>query len=92
MTYHRAFNVTADPFRSLDDIIGLGVERLLTSGQEPSVLEGVELIAELVRRAGDCRVLSARLPPSVTPSVSTAATDDNNREPELGAATKPQQQ
>jgi copper homeostasis protein len=53
VTYHRAFDVTADPFRSLDDIIGLGVERLLTSGQEPSVLEGVELIAELVRRAGD---------------------------------------
>ena len=53
VTYHRAFDVTADPFRSLDDIIGLGVKRLLTSGQEPSVLEGVELIAELVRRAGD---------------------------------------
>jgi copper homeostasis protein len=53
VTYHRAFDVTADPFRSLDDIIGLGTERLLTSGQEPSVLEGVELIAELVRRAGD---------------------------------------
>ena len=53
VTYHRAFDVTADPFRSLDDIIGLGAERLLTSGQEPSVLEGVELIAELVRRAGD---------------------------------------
>ena len=52
VTYHRAFDVTADPFRSLDDIIALGVERLLTSGQEPSVLEGVELIAELVRRAG----------------------------------------
>ena len=53
VTYHRAFDVTADPFRGLNDIIGLGVERLLTSGQEPSVLEGVELIAELVRRAGD---------------------------------------
>jgi copper homeostasis protein len=53
VTYHRAFDVTADPFRSLDDIIGLSAERLLTSGQEPSVLEGVELIAELVRRAGD---------------------------------------
>ena len=53
VTYHRAFDVTADPFRSLDDIIGLGAERLLTSGQEPAVLVGVELSAELVRRAGD---------------------------------------
>ena len=62
VTYHRAFDVTVDPFRSLDDIIALGVERLLTSGQEPSVLEGVELIAELVRRAGDDML--ARLRPA----------------------------
>ena len=53
VTFHRAFDVTADPFRSLDELIQLDVDRLLTSGQEPSVLEGVELIAELVRRAGE---------------------------------------
>ena len=53
VTFHRAFDVSADPFRSLDDLINLGIDRLLTSGQEPSVLEGVELISELVRRAGD---------------------------------------
>ncbi len=53
VTFHRAFDVSLDPFRSLENLIDLGVDRLLTSGQEPSVLEGVELIAELVRRAGD---------------------------------------
>ena len=53
VTFHRAFDVSVDPFQSLNDLINLGVDRLLTSGQEPSVLEGVELIAELVRRAGD---------------------------------------
>ena len=53
VTFHRAFDVTVDPFRSLDDLIQLDVDRLLTSGQEPSVLEGVELITELVRRAGE---------------------------------------
>jgi copper homeostasis protein len=31
----------------------LGVDRILTSGQEISALEGLDLIAELVRRAGD---------------------------------------
>lgn len=53
VTFHRAFDMTADPFRALDDLIGLGVDRVLTSGQEASALEGVDLIRDLVRRAGD---------------------------------------
>ena len=53
VTFHRAFDMTPDPFAALDTLISLGVERVLTSGQEASVLEGLPLIAELVRRAGD---------------------------------------
>jgi copper homeostasis protein len=53
VTFHRAFDVTRSPFEALETLVGLGVDRILTSGQEPSVLEGLELIAELVRRAGD---------------------------------------
>lgn len=53
VTFHRAFDMTADAFRALDDVLALGVERLLTSGQRGSAVEGRELIAELVRRAGD---------------------------------------
>lgn len=52
VTFHRAFDMTRDPFAALDTLVGLGVDRLLTSGQEPSVLEGLELIARLVERAG----------------------------------------
>jgi len=51
VTFHRAFDMTREPFESLDALIALGVERVLTSGQEPSVPEGLELITELVRRA-----------------------------------------
>jgi len=51
VTFHRAFDVTRDPFEALDTLIGLGIERVLTSGQEPSVLEGLDLITALVRRA-----------------------------------------
>ncbi len=51
VTFHRAFDMTRDPFDALETLIGLGVDRVLTSGQEASVVEGVELIAELVRRA-----------------------------------------
>lgn len=53
VTFHRAFDMTADPFRALDDVLALGVERLLTSGQRGSAVEGNGLIAELIRRAGD---------------------------------------
>lgn len=53
VTFHRAFDMTSDPFQALEDLIGIGVDRILTSGQEPSVLEGLDMIAELVRRAGD---------------------------------------
>jgi copper homeostasis protein len=51
VTFHRAFDMTRDPFQALDTLIELGVERVLTSGQEPSVIEGLDLIAELVKRA-----------------------------------------
>lgn len=50
-TFHRAFDVAADPFQALEDIIGLGFSRLLTSGQRGSAMEGAALIAELHRRA-----------------------------------------
>lgn len=51
VTFHRAFDMTRDPFEAFDTLIALGVDRVLTSGQEPSVLEGIDLIAALVERA-----------------------------------------
>ncbi len=51
VTFHRAFDMTRDPFEALATLIELDVDRLLTSGQEATVLEGGELIAELIRRA-----------------------------------------
>jgi len=51
VTFHRAFDMTRDPFEALDTLIALGVDRVLTSGQEPTVLEGIDLIAALVERA-----------------------------------------
>ena len=51
VTFHRAFDMTRDPFQSLDSLIDLGVERILTSGQESNAFEGVDLIKELVHRA-----------------------------------------
>lgn len=53
ITFHRAFDVTRNAFQSLEDLISLGIDRVLTSGQEATAMEGIETIAELVRLADD---------------------------------------
>ena len=53
VTFHRAFDMCNDPFAALDELAALGVKRVLTSGQENSVLEGADLIRELVDAADD---------------------------------------
>ncbi len=53
VTFHRAFDMTREPAAALEALIELGIERLLTSGQEGSAIEGLELIAELIEQAGD---------------------------------------
>jgi copper homeostasis protein len=53
VTFHRAFDVCRDPREALEQIIELGCERILTSGQMPKAEEGVELLRELVERAGE---------------------------------------
>lgn len=52
VTFHRAFDMCADPFRGLQDIISSGASRLLTSGQRNKATEGAELIGRLVKKAG----------------------------------------
>lgn len=53
VTYHRAFDMARDPYQALEDLIGLGVDRILTTGQEGTPIEGLDLITELVQLAGD---------------------------------------
>ncbi|HVU56966.1 MAG TPA: copper homeostasis protein CutC [Puia sp.] len=53
VTFHRAFDWAVNPFEAMEDIINLGCERILTSGQRPTAPEGAELINELVRQADD---------------------------------------
>jgi copper homeostasis protein len=53
VTFHRAFDMTRDPFEALETLISLGVDRILTSGQEATVPEGLDLLEELIKRAGN---------------------------------------
>ena len=51
VTFHRAFDMCRDPYKSLEALIQLGVDRVLTSGQEASCVEGLELITALRKQA-----------------------------------------
>ena len=51
LTFHRAFDRCRRPFDALEQLIGLGFDRILTSGQAPSVIEGADMLRELRKRA-----------------------------------------
>src|SRR6185295_1571384 len=51
VTFHRAFDRCADPMTAMEQLIEIGYERILTSGQKQNALDGAELIAELNRVA-----------------------------------------
>ena len=53
VTFHRAFERCSNPFEALEDIIEIGCERILTSGQQPTASEGAGFINELVRQADE---------------------------------------
>lgn len=47
MTFHRAFDMVRDPFQSLDTIVDLGFDRILTSGLQPTAKDGIAMLAKL---------------------------------------------
>lgn len=53
ITFHRAFDMCRDPFESLERIIELGCDRILTSGQQPRAEQGIGLLNKLVEKAGE---------------------------------------
>ena len=56
VTFHRAFDRTADPLKALETIIACGCHRILTSGQTPNAWDGKELIKQLIEPA-DNRII-----------------------------------
>ena len=51
VTFHRAFDMCRNPFQAMETLIGLGCDRILTSGQQATAEIGIPLLKELQRAA-----------------------------------------
>ncbi|WP_242134352.1 copper homeostasis protein CutC [Aestuariivivens marinum] len=52
-TFHRAFDWVPNPKEALQQLIKIGVNRVLTSGQQATAEQGIDLLSELKTRAKD---------------------------------------
>ncbi len=83
ITLHRAFDVCVDPFGALQKAAELGIDTILTSGQEAGCMQGRELIRQLVRATKDSRSdgrETAALPEGVTILVGAGVVSSNIKE------------
>lgn len=95
VTFHRAFDEVPDPTAALDALLGLGIDRVLTSGRAESARSGVETLRALVSRsAGRIHVLAGgRVTAEAIPElieaglsevhVGSAACRDGRTDPDL---------
>ncbi|MBQ2497807.1 MAG: copper homeostasis protein CutC [Prevotella sp.] len=59
ITFHRAFDRCAHPEQALEELISQGFDRILTSGQQPTALEGIDLLKKLHEQAaGRIKILA----------------------------------
>lgn len=58
-TFHRAIDVCRDPETAIRELIDLGVDRILTSGQRPSAFEGIDMLEKMVTWAnGNVQIMA----------------------------------
>lgn len=58
VTFHRAFDMCANPLNTLNNLAELGITRVLTSGQKSDALQGLSKIMELIAH-GDAPIIMA---------------------------------
>ena len=59
VTFHRAFDRCANPMLALEQLCELGIDRILTSGQQPTAEQGIDLLRTTImttsgRLSGTC--------------------------------------
>ena len=52
-TFHRAFDAISDYEKAVEDVISCGFSTILTSGTFPNVMEGKEVLKQLVKQANN---------------------------------------
>jgi copper homeostasis protein len=85
VTFHRAFDRTADPLIALETLIECGCSRILTSGQVPNAWDGKELIKQLIQKADDRIII---LPGSGVRSSNSKALADYTGAVELHSSAR----
>ncbi|WP_435015784.1 copper homeostasis protein CutC [Tundrisphaera sp. TA3] len=78
VTFHKAFDLLVDPIAGLDTLIGLGIDRVLTSGAAPTARLGMATLADLVRHAsGRIAILAGGrvAEPDLVPLVASGLTE-----------------
>ena len=56
-TFHRAFDWVRDPFAALTQLEDMGVDRILSSGQRPLAIEGIDLLGRLHKMGTRCTIM-----------------------------------
>lgn len=59
VSFNRAFDLTPDIKQALEDVIGLGCNRVLTSGGAPDVFKGIDCLRDLNKQSDDRIIILA---------------------------------
>ena len=73
VTFHKAIDELEDPTLVIDELINLGVKRILSSGTKPTALEGKDILNKMIKKAGDrlTIVVAGKVTKEILPEVSS---------------------
>lgn len=72
VTFHKAIDELEDPILVIDELINIGVKRILSSGTKPTALEGKDMLNKMIEKAGDrlTIVVAGKVTKEILPEVS----------------------